>query len=252
MFKRGRVLTIFIFIFFVISFFGYSYGQDPGAPDTVRFEQWGTCVPCPPCSGTAVVPMVIFNDEELYSMEIPIKAIGPISFDSGRFVGERAWFFEHLKSYGYFGVTEDKKNMVIGVGSLHPDLIMPPGNGIFAHIYLTVDDTGFASIEETGMISDYILHFFDTFQHWIVPVFDTSEMYIGPQDILPGDADANDIINLSDAISLARYILMGGPPPVFSGSADVNTDCNIDLSDVILIALWYFYAEVTLQPGCAY
>jgi len=56
------LISGFWFMLFVFAL-NLSYAQDPGVPDTVRFETWGTYVPCPPCSGTAVVPMVVFTDE---------------------------------------------------------------------------------------------------------------------------------------------------------------------------------------------
>jgi len=249
---KKKLFSLLIVVIFLFASFGLAKAQDPGVPDTVRFEQWGTYIPCPLCSGTAVVPMVVFTDEELYSMEIPLRLSGPATFDSGRFFGDRAWFFEEPGAYGYFGIPEDSQAMVIGVGSFSPDFTMPPGDGIFAHIYLTVKDTGYASIDETVLPPGFVLHFFDVYHHWITPVFLKAEFFIEPQDVLPGDVDDNDLISLSDVIYLANYILKGGLPPVFTGSADVNTDCQVNLSDVILIAQWYFTGQIPLQPGCAY
>jgi len=241
------------FIIIISLPFCVSHAHDPGIPDTVRFEQWGTCVPCPPCSGVAIAPLAVFNDEELINMDIPLRLTGPVAFDSGRFVGEITRFLENPGTYGYFKKGDlQGKTLLVVIASAYSDSVVPPMQETIAHLFFTVSDTGLASIDETDLVPDISLNFLSSEWEDIVPIFLRSEFYIGPQDVLPGDIDANDVINLSDAISLARYILMEGPLPMFSGSADVNTDCNIDLSDVILIALWYFYAQVTLQPGCAY
>jgi len=245
---KNKSMVLLLSLVFISLSFNISSAQDPGEPDTVRFEQWGTCVPRPPCSGTAVVPIVVFNDEELATMRIPVIFGGPVVFDSGKFVGPMAEFLEDSLSSGVFDIVGDKVAIVIG--SLSSTI--PPGYGTIAHLFLTVSDTGLATIYETMIPPLTTLRFLAPEDIWIVPVFLNSEFYIRPQEVLPGDIDDNGVINLSDAIGLANYFLKGGPPPVFSGSADVNTDCQINFSDIILIAKWYFTGQTPLQPGCAY
>jgi len=243
-----------IFILFLVSFlfFNFTHAQDPGEPDTVRFEKWGTCVPCPPCSGTAVVPVVVFNDEELNTIEIPVEFSGPVTFDSGRFVGRIPLFLEDSMTFDDFIDVDSGAGVIIIVGSYDLGVTIQEGYDIIAHLFLTVSDTGLASIDQAYFPPDHSVHFFDSEHNRFIPVFLPSEYYLGSQEVLPGDIDDNGVINLSDAIGLANYFLKGGPPPVFSGSADVNTDCQINFSDIILIAKWYFTGQTPLQPGCAY
>jgi len=243
---------LFILLILILLCSNIVYAEDPGEPDTVRFEQWGTYVPCPPCSGIAVVPVVVFSDEELIGLGIPVRVSGPAVFDSGKFVGEVTQHFENPDEFGYILTLDEGKIMYIQLGFHPSNETVPPLYGPLAHLFLTVNDTGQASIYETSLAPGTVLLFLDTAWNSITPVFLNSEFYIGPQDVSPGDIDGNGIINLSDAIALANYFVKGGPPPVFSGSADVNTDCQIDFSDIILIAKWYFTAQIPLQPGCAY
>jgi len=129
---------------------------------------------------------------------------------------------------------------------------VPIVEGVIAHLFLSVSDTGLASIDETQMPPDITLHFIDTEDNWIVPLFLRSEFHITPQPGSPGDVNDDGIVNLSDVIYLARYLFRGGPEPVFMPSADVNTDCQVNIADAIIIAKWYFFRWVGLQPGCAY
>lgn len=55
---------------------------------------------------------------------------------------------------------------------------------------------------------------------------------------LKGDLNSDWQIDLSDVIYLANYYLKGGPAPEPLESADVNCDTEIDLTDVILIAYY--------------
>lgn len=57
---------------------------------------------------------------------------------------------------------------------------------------------------------------------------------------LCGDADGNDIVNISDAVFLISYIFGGGPPPDPFDAGDV--DCNeiVNISDVVYLIAYIF------------
>jgi hypothetical protein len=61
----------------------------------------------------------------------------------------------------------------------------------------------------------------------------------GPQ-YLCGDADGNEIVNISDAVYLIAYIFGGGPAPdpLLSGDADCNGIVNI--SDAVYLIAYIF------------
>jgi hypothetical protein len=57
---------------------------------------------------------------------------------------------------------------------------------------------------------------------------------------LPGDADANGLVNISDAVFLVSYIFTGGsaPNPVIAG--DANCDHMVNISDAIYLIAFIF------------
>lgn len=55
-----------------------------------------------------------------------------------------------------------------------------------------------------------------------------------------GDADANDIVNISDAVYLISYIFGGGPAPDPVESADVDCNLIVNISDVVYLIAYIF------------
>ncbi len=134
-----------------------SFSQyDPGEPDTVRFGEWIVDVTGPPYQGTAFVPVLLFNDESVSKINIPLGWTGPLSCDSGKFVGERPEYF--MSSNVYF--SNDEK-WVVGSG-IGEDPFIPPGDGDFLYLYFSVLDTGFVSIDSTSMFGWLYLSLYDT------------------------------------------------------------------------------------------
>jgi len=229
--------------------FSFPKAQDPGLPDTVRFEAWGTYVPCPPCSGEAVVPMYIFNDESLMWIKLVFGWSGVITCDSVWFSGDIRMSFFTQQGYS---IRKEDKVILMGGGTLDPENPIPPGLGIMAYLHFVVEDTGLASVFGTCTPIEEITEFTIHSTHFFRPLILTSEFCIQPQAGSPGDVNDDGIVNLSDVIYLTRYLFRGGPEPVYMPSADVNTDCQVNITDAIIIAKWYFFRWVGLQPGCAY
>jgi hypothetical protein len=64
---------------------------------------------------------------------------------------------------------------------------------------------------------------------------------------MKGDYDANDVVNVGDAIYLENFIYKNGPAPVGgAGRGDANCDGNIDIGDISAIIL-YIYG-IGLEP----
>lgn len=63
---------------------------------------------------------------------------------------------------------------------------------------------------------------------------------VGCDDFLCGDADGNDIVNISDAVYLISYIFGGGPAPdpLLAGDCDCNEIVNI--SDAVYLIAYIF------------
>lgn len=246
---NNKLLSFLLVLIFLFVSLNLCYAQDPGIPDTVRFEQWGTYVPCPPCSGEAVVPLVIFNDEPLWWIQLVLGWSGPVSCDSAWFVGERMSFFP----YQSYHIRMDSRVISLVCGTLDVENPMPPGSGIIAYLHFVVEDTGFAYVYETHTpVPEEISHFYDTLLNSIIPQFINTEFHIVPQNVLPGDVNQSGRINLADVIFLAHYILEGGEPPQFLPSGDVDTDCEITMADIIYLARYCFGVGLAPMPGCAW
>jgi hypothetical protein len=246
-----KTLLIFFILGFLL-FFSYSTifaqdTQDPGIPDTIRFLPWGTYVVCPPCTGRAVVPMVVVNDEYLWSMTIPLKWIGPISIDTAIFVGDRADFM----SQKYFSPDTAQKKVLLFAAVLGGEELIPPGQGILIYLYFTVQDTGSVTVD-TCVPPLSFFHFLDQDLNTIIPYFSPSEFHILEPSTLPGDLNQDGSITVSDVVYFINYLFKGGSPPGYLPSADTNTDCEIDVSDLIYFINYLFKSGSPPWMGCCY
>jgi len=57
---------------------------------------------------------------------------------------------------------------------------------------------------------------------------------------LPGDVNADNCVNLSDAVYLLSYLFRGGPPPVLPPAGDVNGDGAVDVGDIVYLINYIF------------
>lgn len=77
-------------------------------------------------------------------------------------------------------------------------------------------------------------------------------------DCTPGDANADAIVNITDAVCMIQHIFAGGPPPdpypICSG--DVNCDCVFNITDAVtmvrIIFLWPDYVPCTCEEWLAH
>ncbi len=69
------------------------FAEDPGIPDTVRLGECHYNLGGLPVEGSLVLSLLVYNDEYLYGMDIPLEWSGPMVCDSARFVGERPGHF---------------------------------------------------------------------------------------------------------------------------------------------------------------
>lgn len=69
---------------------------------------------------------------------------------------------------------------------------------------------------------------------------------------VPGDADGNGIVNVSDAVYLIAYVFGGGPPPQpVPGGGDADGNCSVNISDATYVIDYVFYGGSYPLPGCA-
>lgn len=58
---------------------------------------------------------------------------------------------------------------------------------------------------------------------------------------IPGDANGDEKISLTDIVYLVNYVFRGGPEPVpFFLSGDMNEDARVDLTDIIILVNYVF------------
>lgn len=64
--------------------------------------------------------------------------------------------------------------------------------------------------------------------------------YILPGPVKCGDANSDDIVDVSDAVYIINYAFAGGPAPDPEESGDVNCDDGVDVSDAVYIINYAF------------
>jgi hypothetical protein len=73
---------------------------------------------------------------------------------------------------------------------------------------------------------------------------------IAPGAYLPGDADADGTVTISDAVYLITYIFSSGPAPEPMAAGDVNADCMDNISDAVYLINYIFGGGPAPLPGC--
>lgn len=245
-----RITPIMFFLFLTLvlcSFHSPTFAQDPGTPDKIRFLPWGTYVLCPPCTGKAVAPMIVVNDESLSMMQIPLYWTGPLSMDTVIFKGKRSDFM----TTKYFNIDNWTKTVALQAGVSTGEPSIPPGDGILIYLYFTVQDTGTVTLDTVSVIPDMFYFWYNSYQ-WFSPLFYSSEFHILPQSTPPGDVNFDGRSTVADVVWLINYLFRGGPPPSYLPSGDVNTDGIISISDVIYYINYFYKGGPALGMGCTY
>jgi len=75
------------------------------------------------------------------------------------------------------------------------------------------------------------------FEHLYTP--GTGKITVGI-DALCGDANADEAVNISDAVSIINYVFVGGNPPDPIQVGDVNCDGSCNVSDAVWIINYVF------------
>jgi len=69
---------------------------------------------------------------------------------------------------------------------------------------------------------------------------------------VPGDANADSLVNGSDIVFLINYLFGGGAEPCVMEAADPNGDCKVDSADVVYLLNYLFRGGSPPEPGCAH
>jgi len=68
------------------------------------------------------------------------------------------------------------------------------------------------------------------------------------RNAIRGDANGDQVINVTDVVYMMNYLFRHGPPPVSFVSGDANCDDDLGILDVVLL-INYLYKEGSV-PGC--
>jgi immune inhibitor A len=78
-----------------------------------------------------------------------------------------------------------------------------------------------------------------------------SDGYFFIINYLPGDVNADKVVDVGDVVYLINYLFKGGPMPNPMAAGDVNRDCVVDVGDVVYMINYLFKHGDTPFPGCA-
>ena len=243
---RYLQLSVFLFVLCIL-LTSKSFCEDPGIPDTVRFGDLSTYVTGPPYQGKAILPIVVFNDEPVTIVDIPLRWTGSLWGDSGKFVDERA---DYLINH-YIGYYNDTKGVAVrGIaGEPIEPYFMPPGEGEFVRLYFSVLDTGLVTIDTTTFPWQ-IYGFVDTLLNRFIPMFFSAEFHIQPS--LAGDANGDGAVDGGDVVFLINYLFREDLPPDFPEQGDINGDCLIGPGDIVYLINYLFRDGPAPVTGCSH
>jgi hypothetical protein len=69
---------------------------------------------------------------------------------------------------------------------------------------------------------------------------------------LPGDANGDSLVDISDVIFLTNYLFVSGPEPCVCEAADCDNSCTINGADLVYLINYLFFNGPAPIPGCAY
>ncbi len=219
-----------------------SFAEDPGIPDTVRLGECHYDLGGSPLEGSLVLSVLVYNDEYLAGVYIPLRWSGPMVCDSARFVGERP---EHFSAFVGIDLSIDHVIDLYG-GATSWDSI-PPGEGPLAYLYFTLTDTGSVAVDSTYTSHPHgFLHLVDLMPQVIFPQMVRFESFI----IRPGDTSGDGVVDAGDVVSLINYLFRGGdiPDPLCRG--DANGDAVVNPSDVVGLINYLFRAGPPPECSC--
>jgi hypothetical protein len=75
-------------------------------------------------------------------------------------------------------------------------------------------------------------------------------MRIVRRENVPGDANHDYTVDISDVVYLIAYIFSGGSAPAPMTAGDANADCAVDISDVVYLISYIFSGGKAPLPGC--
>lgn len=265
--KRILLFMVFavIFAFFLVNSALAQFlpplemGDDPGNQDTLYF------VAGPPCSadaetlffpvggGDVTIYISVWNDEDITGITVPLMDLvyGPLSYaflDSSKnngaveplcFTGSRV---EHFGAKAC-NLALNPPLVLYGAVTIEADPLSP-GDGLFATVIYTVEDTGTICLD-TLFFPPYntLMFAYGLEPIGFVPKFRSKCFRLAPY--LCGDANGDGLVNVVDLVYLVNYVFKLGPSPIFR--SDVNCDDLVEVEDLVYLIQYVFKLGI---PPC--
>jgi PKD repeat protein len=184
----------------------------------------------------AVVDINVVNSQELQSLVIPFDySTGmAVALDSFSIVGTRADGFVDIQ----VGGSQAQKKIAVLLQSVGTPL--PPGSGTVMRLFFNTDPYAFGNWEtavDTVTVDGDSLKLVASAIDY-VPVVNKGAVVI--RDVIRGDANNNDTINVGDPVFLINHIFKEGPAPIVVEAGDANFDFIVDVGDAVYLINYIF------------
>jgi hypothetical protein len=123
-------------------------------------------------------------------------------------------------------------------GQLPDGLALDPGTCVISGY--SIDEGSFA-FEIKAVDDIYPDNYYDSISYTVT---------FGTPVPRPGDANADEQVNVGDAVYTINYVFNNGPPPPILDWADVNADCQINVGDAVYMISFIFKSGPAPQMGC--
>ncbi|MEE9443634.1 MAG: PKD domain-containing protein [candidate division Zixibacteria bacterium] len=181
---------------------------------------------------TGIISVELTNSMNLQSMRVPIdisKASTNLTIDSISVSGTRADEFTVTKT----AATTDGKKKVYRIYS-YSDLISP-GEGTIARFYIGTDSLsigGQPNIIDTVTLGTYGPEM-NSGEVLYIHIIHSGAIYI--YNVLRGDANNDNMLNVGDPVYLINHIFRDGAAPITIESGDANFDVVINIADAVFL-----------------
>lgn len=255
-----RFRMIVLPVWLLLSFFYLSlnnqpvYGQvnDPGTPDTLRVGSVTGVIG----GDKFAVPLHMYNDEFIAAVQIPlIFSSSAIACDSVSFVGSK---LAHI-NIKPVNINNVERKIILGAIVIAEALI-DTGTALAATLYFTAVDTTPQLITVDTFSTQLPSRFLNFVPRdtpvAIIPVFIPGQVEIvpppppPPPTNIPGDLNADGIVNVLDLLILINYHFGQGPAPYPPGIADINGDCMLNAADIVYLIQALFFTGPAPQKPC--
>lgn len=187
--------------------------------------------------------VVLTNSQPLDRIVIPfIIAASPLTltFDSVS-RGSRTAYFEAI-NYLNFDGTNKRYSVELKANNGLGSPALPAGSGEVLKIYCTTSQFAFGGFGNTLDTTDVFTNKLNLYSTALTykPVVISGAM--ATKNILRGDADYSQILDISDLQYLIDRLFFSGPPPVTIQSGDWTHDYLVDISDLNMVIDFLFFS----------